>query len=541
MATTVEVMSIFVQLLRTWIPYAFFFWLSAWLLIIVRRWLDVRQALKPLPGPSDAVPFWTMFSMYWSRRDVITQRTAGTEFSNLLRALCEIYKNRTFKTYLGVSPFVIIQNAEDAEVLLSSANNLRKPLFYTFTIPWLGPQNMLYIANNVWRFKRKLQMPAFHSKTLEKFMSVFNEHADSMSERLAEASSKKELAPIQDIAKRCALDLIGEVLMGVNLNTQKNQNSQYAEYISGITFLMAVRAFRPWMWFQRVYDISVEGMWFRKMVKGVNDFNLKIMQERKKTFHVYKNQAALSDSDEDNQAKGGLQPERRMAVLDIMLDKHLKDPSYTMQEVRKDIDLLMFAGQDTSSSAVAWTFYLLGLHPEHQRKVQEEMDAIFMDDDSRDVTREDTDRMEYLEACFKESMRLFPPIPFIGRILDESITLGGVDIPKGVTVFVNMFGLHRNSNHFEKPEEFIPSRFLKGADKKIHPFAFIPFSAGPKSCIGQRFAYREAKVLLSKVLRRYTIKSSWPLDRLKLSTEMVTKVKGGLRAWVRRRRPGEYA
>ncbi|KAH9360621.1 hypothetical protein HPB48_007558 [Haemaphysalis longicornis] len=138
-------------------------------------------------------------------------------------------------------------------------------------------------------------------------------------------------------------------------------------------------------------------------------------------------------------------------------------------------------------------------------------------------------------------MRLFPPIPFIGRILDESITLGGVDIPKGVTVFVNMFGLHRNSNHFEKPEEFIPSRFLKGADKKIHPFAFIPFSAGPKSCIGQRFAYREAKVLLSKVLRRYTIKSSWPLDRLKLSTEMVTKVKGGLRAWVRRRRPGEYA
>nr|XP_037270393.1 cytochrome P450 4V2-like [Rhipicephalus microplus] len=197
------------------------------------------------------------------------------KFSYLLRALCEMYKNQTFKTYLGFSPFVIIQDPENAEVLLSSSENLRKPLFYTFTIPWLGPRNMLYIAGNVWRYKRKFQMPAFHSKTLEKFMDVINEHADSMVERLEEASVKKELAPIQEIVKRCSLDLIGEVLMGVNLNTQKNQNSQYGEYIAGITFLMAVRAFRPWMWLNSIYNYSFEGMWFRKMVSGINDFNLR--------------------------------------------------------------------------------------------------------------------------------------------------------------------------------------------------------------------------------------------------------------------------
>ncbi|KAL3225841.1 hypothetical protein MRX96_025424 [Rhipicephalus microplus] len=96
-----------------------------------------------------------------------------------------------------------------------------------------------------------------------------------MVERLEEASVKKELAPIQEIVKRCSLDLIGEVLMGVNLNTQKNQNSQYGEYIAGITFLMAVRAFRPWMWLNSIYNYSFEGMWFRKMVSGINDFNLR--------------------------------------------------------------------------------------------------------------------------------------------------------------------------------------------------------------------------------------------------------------------------
>lgn len=453
-----------------------------------------------------------------------------------------MYKNRTFKTYLGFSPFVIIQNPENAEVLLSNTENLRKPLFYTFTIPWLGPRNMLYIAGNVWRYKRKFQMPAFHSKTLEKFMGVINEHADSMVERLEEASVKKELAPIQEIVKRCSLDLIGEVLMGVNLNTQKNQNSQYGEYIAGVTFLMAVRAFRPWMWLNSIYNFSFEGMWFRKMISGINEFNLKIMGERKKTFHLYRNQGDISGSeDEGVKDKQEDQPERRMAVIDIMLDKHFKDPSYTMQEIRKDMDLLLFAGHDTTSIAMGWTLYLLGLHPELQRKAQEEVDAIFMDDINRDVTRDDIDRMVFIEACFKEAMRLFPPIPFIGRVLDESIKLDGVTIPKGTTVFINIFGLHRNSNHFEKPEEFIPARFLDGADKKRHPFAYIPFSAGAKNCIGQRFAYRQGKVVLAKVLLRYTFKASWPLDRLKLSTEMVTKVKGGLHVWVRRRKPGQYA
>ncbi|XP_077506300.1 cytochrome P450 4C1-like [Amblyomma americanum] len=535
MATSAEALGFFVHYVRAWVVHGILLFLASWVFGVVRQWWSVRQALKPLPGPPDAVPFWTMLTLYRSRRAVITQQTAGTEFSYLLRALCEMYKNRTFKTYLGVSPFVIIQNPEDAEVLLSSTENLRKPLFYSFTIPWLGPRNMLYIADNVWRYKRKLQMPAFHSKTMEKFMAVFNEHADSMSERLEEAGNKRELAPIHDITKRCALDVIAEVLMGLNLNTQKNQNSQYNEYISGITFLMAVRAFRPWMWFQSIYNISIEGMWFRKMVNGVNSFNSKIMNERKKTFHLYRNQGDLSGSEDEDSKERELQPERRMAVIDILLDKHFKDPSYTMQEIRKDIDLLLFAGHDTSSTAIAWTLYLLGLHPELQRKAQEEMDAIFMDDVNRDVTREDTDRMVFLEACFKEAMRLFPPIPFIGRVLDESIALDGVVIPKGVTVFINIFGLHRNSNHFDKPEEFIPARFLDGADKKRHPFAFIPFSAGAKNCIGQRFAYRESKVILAKVLRSFTIKSSWPLDRLKLSTEMVTKVKGGLRVWVRRR------
>lgn len=361
-------------------------------------------------------------------------------------------------------------------------------------------------------------------------MSLFNEHADVMSECLGESSSKKELVRISEITKRCSLDVITEALLGINLNTQKAQNGQYGEYIGGITFLMTVRAFRPWMWLTSIYNMSYEGKWFQKMIDGVNSFSLKVMKDRKDTFHLFKNQSDPEYVGEDDN-----RPERRVAIVDILLDKHMKDESYTMHEIRKDLDLLLFAGHDTISTAMGWTLYLLGLYPEKQVKVQKELDEIFGDDPGRDVTMDDLRRMKYLEACLKEAMRLFPPIPFIGRHLVEDVVLDGVVIPKGVTCWINIYTMHRNEKYFPKPEEFIPERFLTEEFGCRHPFCYIPFSAGSKNCIGQRFAMREGKVILAKVLREYSFESTWPLDKLKIACEVVTKAKGGLRLYVHKR------
>lgn len=502
----------------------------------VRRWVKVWKALRPLPGPTDKHPLWFMFAVYMSRRKRFTQQDATFEFSESVRGLCEMFKNRTFKAYIAAVPIVVIQTADHAEVLLSSAVNLNKPFFYTFTIPWLGPRNLLYVAGDIWRAKRKVQTPGFHFKILEKFMAIFNEHADAMSETLHDMSVKKEQVRINDITKRCSLDVIAEALLGINLNTQKNDNGTYGEYIGGITFLMTIRAFRPWMWLTSIYNWSLEGRWFKKMIDGVDSFSLKVMKERKETFHLFKNQSNPDGPEDEDDAK----PERRVAILDILLDKHLKDQSYTLHEIRKDLDLLLFAGHDTISNAMAWTLYLLGLHPQKQRKVQRELDEIFKDDPDREVTMDDLRRMKYLEACLKEAMRLFPPIPYIGRVLVEDIELDGVVIPKGVTCWISIFTLHRNEKYFHKPEEFIPERFLTEEFTSRHPFSYIPFSAGSKNCIGQRFAMREGKVILAKVLRSHTFKATRPLDKLKISCEVVTKAKGGLRVHVKKRLPGDY-
>ncbi|CAN7940459.1 unnamed protein product, partial [Ixodes hexagonus] len=453
------------------------------------------------------------------------------EFSEIVRSLCEMFKNRTFKAYMGLVPIVVIQSPDHAEVLLTSAVNLKKPFFYTFTIPWLGPRNLLYVAGDVWRAKRKVQTPGFHFKILEKFMPIYNEHADAMSETLQEMSVKNEQVRINDITKRCSLDVIGEALLGINLNTQKNENGTYGDYIGGITFLMTVRAFRPWMWLTSIYDWSLEGQWFKKMIHGVDSFSLKVMKERKETFHLFKNQSNPDGPEDEDDEK----PERRVAIVDILLDKHLKDQSYSLHEIRKDLDLLLFAGHDTISNAMAWTLYLLGLYPQKQHKVQRELDEIFKDDPDREVTMDDLSRMKYLEACLKEAMRLFPPIPYIGRVLVEDIELDGVVIPKGVTCWISIFMMHRNEKYFHKPEEYIPERFLTEEFTSRHPFCYIPFSAGSKNCIGQRFAMREGKVILAKILRSHTFEATRPLDKLKISCEVVTKAKGGLRVHVKKR------
>merc|ERR1719273_1268493 len=111
--------------------------------------------------------------------------------------------------------------------------------------------------------------------------------------------------------------------------------------------------------------------------------------------------------------------------------------------------------------------------------------------------------MKYLECCIKEALRLYPSVPIIGRDIEKDTYIDGQMVPKGTCVIVFVHNLHRNPIIWDKPEEFIPERFLESS--KRHPYAYVPFSAGPRNCIGQRFAMMEEKTILSHVLRRFAM------------------------------------
>ena len=142
--------------------------------------------------------------------------------------------------------------------------------------------------------------------------------------------------------------------------------------------------------------------------------------------------------------------------------------------------------------SMIWTLFLLGHHPEIQERVHQEIDdiweqhAIGENGESKHLTNNQVRDMKVLEACIKESLRLFPSVPFIGRIAASDIECENYIIPKDSTLVLFTYMIHRDATLFSKPHAFIPDRFIEGTDAYVkNPYAYVPFSAGPRNCIGE--------------------------------------------------------
>ncbi|EPY85615.1 hypothetical protein CB1_000362018, partial [Camelus ferus] len=171
------------------------------------------------------------------------------------------------------------------------------------------------------------------------------------------------------------------------------------------------------------------------------------------------------------------------AFLDLLLNVTDDEGNkLSHEEIREEVDTFMFEGHDTTAAAVNWSLYLLGSYPEVQKKVDNELEEIFGKSD-RPATLEDLKKLKYLECVIKESLRLFPPVPFFARNLNEDCDVGGYKIVKGSQVIIVPYALHRDPRYFPDPEEFVPERFLPENSKGRHSYAYVPFSAGPRNCI----------------------------------------------------------
>lgn len=169
--------------------------------------------------------------------------------------------------------------------------------------------------------------------------------------------------------------------------------------------------------------------------------------------------------------------------------------------------------------------HCIGLHPEVQEKLHAEMDCIFGDDSERPVTAEDLRQMTYLEMVIKESLRLYPAGPFFARHLAEDVTTNGYLLPKGTVVWLCILSLHLNEEVFPEPMRFDPERFSPAQARGRHPYAYLPFSGGPRGCLGQKFAMMEEKIILANVVRKFKLRTIGTPDKLVLTSEIILRPK----------------
>lgn len=403
-----------------------------------------------------------------------------------------------FQFWIGLQPFVVLHSAETIEPLLSSNVNIAKTEEYHFMDAILG-EGLLTSSGGKWRKRRKMLTPAFHFRVLESCMTIFNDQARVLLRSLHE-SSHLEYVDIFPLMTHCSLDILCESAMGIKLQSQRTSKHHYVKNLHKVLTVGMERLNKPWLWWNVAYNLSHQKRNFKDTALQINQFVKEVIQERKKVL--------LSNEAKPNG------PNCAKAFLDLLLTHHLEDTSFTEDDINDEVNTFLFAGHETTAIGITYILYLLGLHPDIQQKVVQELDSIFMGDTEREITREDISAMKYLECVIKECQRLYTIVPIYGRMIEEDMTIGKYKVPRGCTCIVLSQMVHRDPRYFPNPTVFDPDRFLPDNCKGRHPYAFVPFSAGPRNCVGQKFAMMEEKVVVSSVLRQFRISSLDPRDRL---------------------------
>lgn len=328
------------------------------------------------------------------------------------------------------------------------------------------------------------------------------------------------------------------------------------------------RSFNPILFNEFIFSLTKRGRESKKALKIIQGFTDGVIERRK---------AAIEKAIEDEQERGKNDDDdydkKREPFLDTLIREHLREPlQFTLLNIRDEVETFMFEGHDTTAWGVIWAVYIIGLYPECQQRIHFEVDSLYeaqnlttksytspsssnttssdinhndhveyerqasreyrhmhTQAEDQDLTLDDLKlRLPYTEACVKEAQRLYPSVSVFTRQTESDFKINPTTtVPAGVNIAIFPSLIHMNGDYFPDPERFRPERFL--SKEKRHPFAFIPFSAGPRNCIGQKFALLEEKALLAMIFRKFKVTSLDPRESVVPCASLITKSKGPIR------------
>ncbi|XP_055546905.1 probable cytochrome P450 4d14 [Wyeomyia smithii] len=417
-----------------------------------------------------------------------------------------------------------VTSASSVEKVLM-AKSTEKSTIYDLIEPWLG-KGLLISSGEKWFNRRKIITPTFHFKILEGFTEVFNREADVLMQKLRKHDSAEEFN-VYNYISLYALDSICETSMGVRINAQEDPNNQYVCDVKRMSELVLLRIFSPISFFPTVYWYVVPKAWEqRKLIRRLHQFTDSVIHQRREQLQKERQlgEIAFDLNETDMYSK------RKQTFLDLLLNVTVDGKPLSDLDIREEVDTFMFEGHDTTTSGIAFTIMQLAKHQDIQQKVYDEVVSILGKSNCKNaqLTYNSLQNFSYLDLVIKESLRLLPPVSFIGRRLVEDTEINGVIVPAGVDVTVPIYVIHRNPEVYPDPERFDPERF---ADSTVHrrgPYDYIPFSIGSRNCIGQRYALMELKITIIRLVANFQILPGATMKDIRFKTDLVLRPDGGI-------------
>eukprot|EP00753_Platysulcus_tardus_P008261 PLAT15857.1.p2 GENE.PLAT15857.1~~PLAT15857.1.p2 ORF type:complete len:512 (-),score=266.35 PLAT15857.1:40-1575(-) len=416
--------------------------------------------------------------------------------------------------HIGPVPAVLAVAPETAKAVLSSSGPLRKAWFYNFLHPWLG-DGLLTTRGDKWRLRRRQLTPSFHYTILRNYFTIFQEQTDILCDvlRRKSAAAGDGVVDIGPLISHATLDMVTACAMGACVDSQREKSSAYVEAVYTMLTHTYDRMTMPLYWNDAVYALTPAGKRMAAALALLHKTSLDVIAARRSALE------AAGDDAEDASKD----------FLDILLRAEEADGSpLSTESIREEVDTFLFEGHDTTSSGLMSALYFLGCqrHAHVQQRLQEEVDAVC--GEGRDVpTQAELKDMPFLTAVINESLRLIPPVPILGRQTDKPLRVGKHVLPSGTQVMVPPLAIHMNRSVWgETAGEFRPERWIESGGR-FPSFQHIPFSAGPRNCIGQQFAMLEEKTVLCMLVRRFTFHTVKDQE-LRLENKLIMKFKNNV-------------
>jgi cytochrome P450 len=383
-------------------------------------------------------------------------------------------------------PFVMFSTPEAVkEIFTGDPEQLPAGKTREILRPLVGQHSLLLLDGARHTHHRRLMTPPFHGERMHAYGQIMREITD----RNLDSWPTGRAFPIHTCMQEITLDVILRTVFGVDEGAEQGRLRKcLADMLT-----LGANPIRLIPFFQRLIGFFTKGQQIVQLLQEMDDLLYAQIAQRRQ--------------------QGGA---GREDILSLLVEARDEDGRpMSDEELRDEMVTMLVAGHETTATSLAWTFHCILERPEVMDRLRAEIRAVV---GSGPVEPQHISQLEYLDATIKETQRVYPIVPIVGRLLHEPLRLGGQDLPAGVMVAPCIYLTHHSPDIWPEPDTFDPDRFLA---KRVSPYEFFPFGGGIRHCIGAAFALYEMKIVLAQVLSRANLRAA-PGRRVRLVRRGIT-------------------